>query len=359
MHSYILTGIRMGPLMTLLRKHGFTPSPRNIGRLLFILQNAFWASFHAMREKKVYGEKLKSCTVPDDPVIIIGHWRTGSTFLHQILALDKQFVTPTFFQAVFPESFLVSERYFRPIMGALIGKRPMDNVRLGFDDAQEDEFALVKLTLDSPLLKVIFPGEPGYFINDYQDFNPVQEKKEMWKRQLTAFCTKIRRDSGRIVLLKNPAHSLRIPFLCETFPRARFIHLHRHPYKVVASSLHLWKVIARDNQLKGKPYFPELKEITEGLIKFYSVIERDLAALPDARYCEISYEALETDPMAEVKGIYKALGLEFTGNLEGRIRSFIEKTRDFKKNSYNFDDAQKAQVYHMMKKQFEHYHYKP
>jgi hypothetical protein len=359
MHSYILTGIRIGPLMTLLQKQGFTPSPRNIGRLLFIFQNAFWTSLFTWQENQVYGEKLKSFPVPDDPVFIIGHWRTGSTFLHQILALDEQLVTPKLFQTVFPESFLVAERFYRPIMGALVNKRPMDNVIQGFDDPQEDEFAFVKLTLDSPLLKVIFPTKPGYFLNDFQDFNPVEEKKELWKEQLTTFCTKIRQDSGRIVLLKNPLHSLRIPILCETFPRARFIHLHRHPYKVVASSLHLWKVIARDNQLKGKPYIPELKEVTEGLIKFYSVIERDLAALPHERYCEVSYEALEADPVAEIKGIYKALGLEFTGKLEGSIRSFIEKSRDFKKNSYNFDDAQKAQVYQLMKKQFEHYHYTP
>lgn len=358
MHSYILTGIRIGPLMTLLKKHGFSPTPRNMGRLLFIFQNAFWASFFTWRENKVYGEKLKSCPAPDDPVIIIGHWRTGSTFLHQLLALDEQFISPSVFQTSFPESFMVSERYFRPVMGKLVGKRPMDNVRMNFDDPQEDEFALVKLTADSPLLDVIFPGKPGYFLNDYEDFNPVKEKKVMWKEQITAFCAKIRQDSGRTVLLKNPLHSLRIPFLCETFPGARFIYLHRHPYKVVASSLNLWKVIARDNQLKGKPYFPGLKEITEGLIKFYSVIERDLATLPEKRYCKVSYEALEADPVAEIKGIYKSLGLEFTAAFEGHIRSFLEKERDFKKNSYNFDDEQKAQVFHFMKKQFEHFHYK-
>jgi omega-hydroxy-beta-dihydromenaquinone-9 sulfotransferase len=357
MHSYILTGIRTGPLMKLLQRQGFTPSPRNIGRLLFILQNAFWSSLLTWRENKVYGEKLKSFAVPVDPVFIIGHWRTGSTFLHQVLALDEQFIAPTLFQAAFPESFLAAERYFRPVMGALLSKRPMDNVRLGFDDAQEDEFALVKLTLDSPLLNVVFPEKPGYFINDFQDFNPVMENKEMWKRQIKAFYSKIRRDSGRTLLLKNPAHSLRIPFLCETFPGARFIHIHRHPYKVVASSLHLWKVMARDNQLKGSPYAPDLREVTEGLIKFCSVIGRDLAVLPDERHCEVSYEALEADPVAAVKGIYKALGLEFSGIFESSIRSYAEKVSDFKKNSYNFDDAQKARVYQLMKKQFEQYHY--
>jgi omega-hydroxy-beta-dihydromenaquinone-9 sulfotransferase len=359
MHSYILTGIRTGPLVKLLRRKGFTPTPRNIGRLLFILQNAFWASFFTWRENRVYGEKLKSFTVPDDPVFIIGHWRTGSTFLHQILALDPQFITPTLFQVSFPESFLVSERYFRPVMGALIKQRPMDNVRQGFDDPQEDEFALLKLTTDSPLLNVVIPSKPGYFMNDFQDFNPSIEKKDEWQMRIRSFCTKIRGDSGKTVLLKNPFHSLRIPFLLEAFPRARFIHLHRHPYKVVASSLHLWKVIARDNQLKGKRYSPELKEVTEGLAKFYSVIENDLAAVPRKSRTEVSFEVLEEDPVAAVKVIYKTIGLEFTNLFEDRIHSFMEKTKDFKKNSYDFDDTQKALVYQLMRKQFEHYHYTP
>jgi omega-hydroxy-beta-dihydromenaquinone-9 sulfotransferase len=359
MHSYILTGIRTEPLFTLLRKYGFTPTPRNIGRLMFIFQNSCWTSIHTWREKKIYGEQLKSYPVPDDPVFIIGHWRTGSTFLHQLLALDEQFVTPALFQTVFPESFLVSERFYRPVMAALLNKRPMDNVRQGFYDPQEDEFAFVKLTLDSPLLKLIFPVKPGYFLNDYQDFNPATGKKEMWKSQVRYFCTKICRDSGKTILLKNPFHSLRIPFLCETFPGARFIHLHRHPYKVVPSSLNLWRVMARDNQLKGKPYNPDLKEVTAGLIKFYSVIERDLAAIPPERHCEISYESLEADPVAVVKGIYMALGLEFTGIMESRIRAYLEKARGFNKNMYNFDDEQKKQVYNLMKNQFEQYHYTP
>ena len=171
------------------------------------------------------------------------------------------------------------------------------------------------------------------------------------------FYARVRGDSGKILLLKNPAHSLRIPFLCEIFPKAKFIYLHRHPYKVVASSLHLWKVLAKDNQLKGKPYYPNLQEVTEVLIKFYTVIERDLAALPEGRYCEVSYERMEADPVEEVKRIYNAFRLDFTPDFEGKVRSYLEKQKDFIKNSYNFNEDQKEQVHLMMKKQFEKYHY--
>jgi hypothetical protein len=279
--------------------------------------------------------------------------------LHQLLALDDRWIAPSVFQASFPDSFLVSARYFRPVMSAMIKKRPQDNVKMGFDDPQEDEFALVKLTLDSPLLDIIFPQNPGYFMNERQDFYPSKENEENWKKQMTGFCAKIRQDSGKTILLKNPAHSLRIPMLNEVFPNARFIYIHRHPYKVVASSLHLWKVMAKDNQLKGKPYFPDLKEVTDGLIKFYDVIERELAKLSPDKYFKVSYEDLESDPVIEIKRIYNAFGLVFTTDFDNRISAFLKKEKDFQKNSYNFDDEQKAQVVQLMKKQFEQYHYKP
>ncbi len=359
MHSYILTGIRMGSLMKLLRRNGLTPTPRNVGRLIFLLQNAFWASFHTWRENKRYRRILSSFPVPDEILIIIGHWRTGTTFLHQLLAQDPQLITPSLFQVGFPECFLSSEKYYRPLIGMLVKKRPMDNVKLGFDDAQEDEFALVRLNLESPLLDVVFPQGNDFFLNHYEDFNPPPEKKEMWKKNLITFCSKIRRDSGRIMLLKNPFHSLRIPLLLETFPNAKFIHLHRHPYAVVASSLHLWTVMAKDNQLKGKPYVPTLEEVTDCLVKFYRVISKEAEKLPDSRYCEVSYETLEKNPIAEIMNIYQKMNLPYTDTYKSNINSFLEKTKDFKKNAYFFSDEAKKRVYQKMKMIFEQYNYKP
>jgi hypothetical protein len=348
----------MGPLVRVLNTKGFTPSLRNIGRILFVFQNAFWASLHTWREKKLYGKEEKSYARPTDAVIIIGHWRTGSTYLQQLLSQDSRLITPGLFQVTFPDCFRSAEKYFRPIMGRMVKKRPMDQVKMGFNDPQEDEFAVLKLTQDSPLMDIVFPSKPGYFISHYEDFNPLPEHREMWKEKLLDFCARICRDSGRMILLKNPVHSLRIPYLMEVFPGARFIHIHRHPYKVAASTMHLWKVMARDNQLKGKTYFPTLEEVAEGMEKFYSVIGRDAALLPEGRYCEVSYEELEKDPKGEIKKIYSLLGLEYTKDFEDRIRSFRESTRDFRKNSYTFGDAEEEVVFEKMKNVFEKYDYK-
>lgn len=357
MHSYILTGMRMGPFAGLLRKHGFTASPKNILRLLFIFQNSLWASFFAWREKVIFGKEIEKYPVPDEAVFIIGHWRTGSTFLHQLLASDPRFVAPSLFQVTFPESFLVSARFFRPVMGKVLKYRPMDRVELGFDDPQEDEFALLKLTGSSPLLEVIFSGRKEFFLNGYTTPHPPGNEKEHWQKQFRYFCRKITRGSGKIPLLKNPFHSLRIPLLLETFPNARFIHIHRHPYQVLASSMHLWKVMADDNQLKGKPYQPGLQEVAEGLRLFYDRIGEDLKLVPEGRGCEVAYEDLERDPAGEIKRIYEALGWEFTRETGDGIRAHLDRTRHFKKNSYIFGGAEKAVARQVLARQFEKYHY--
>lgn len=357
MHSYILTGIRTGPLVRLLREYGFTPSLKNAGRLLFIFQNSLWASFFAWRERKVFGQEIEKYPVPDDPVFIIGHWRTGSTFLHLLLAHDRQFIAPSLFQVTLPEGFMVSERYYRPVIGAMVKHRPMDNVVLSFDDPQEDEFALLKLTGDSPLKTLIFPDGAGYFIRGSKSFNPSERTKEHWQTQFRNFCKKVVRASGKKLLLKNPVHSLRIPLLLETFPNARFIHIHRHPYKVAASSLNLWKIMATDNQLKGKPYFPSLEEVLDGMDLFYEEIAKGLAVLPEGRYCEVAFEALEQSPVEEIAKLYARLGLHFNEDFENRLKAYLERTRDFRKNSYIFGDAEKKIVYERLKKHFQHYQY--
>ena len=159
--------------------------------------------------------------------------------------------------------------------------------------------------------------------------------------------------------MKNPLHSLRISLLTEIFPKVKFIHIHRHPYQVVPSTVHLWKVMARNNQLKGKKYFPTVEEVAAGLDKFYTVIEKDLQAIPAGRRTEVSYEKLVGDPLSEIKRIYLELGLEYSGEFERSLLTFLNLNRDFKKNSYTFGDEDKAIVFNRMKRHFDHYHYIP
>ena len=60
-----------------------------------------------------YGRQVRRVDVPDDPIFIIGHWRTGTTMLHELLALDARHRCPSTYESLVAES-LSAERALRP-----------------------------------------------------------------------------------------------------------------------------------------------------------------------------------------------------------------------------------------------------
>ena len=94
-------------------------------------------------EKLLYSGLISRTALPQDPVFIVGHPRTGTTLLHNTLATDtKNFYFCNTFCAGFPSSFLWFESLGKLLFSGVIEKsRPMDNMPLHFDLPQEDECA--------------------------------------------------------------------------------------------------------------------------------------------------------------------------------------------------------------------------
>src|SRR5690606_26880326 len=105
----------------------------------------------------IWGRRLRSCSLHGPPIFIIGHWRSGTTLLHELLVLDERLSSPSTFQCFAPHHFLLTEWFFRGFCRWLLpGQRPMDNMAAGWDRPQEDEFALVNLGLPSPYRRIAF-----------------------------------------------------------------------------------------------------------------------------------------------------------------------------------------------------------
>ncbi|EFJ40116.1 hypothetical protein VOLCADRAFT_108333 [Volvox carteri f. nagariensis] len=106
----------------------------------------------------LFSRAVSSQPLHPEPLFILGHPRSGTTHLHNLLATDPRFAFATTFHAGFPSSFLTLE----PIRGLLTGllerRRPMDNMALHWDLPAEDEIAVNVLTGgDSPYLALVFP----------------------------------------------------------------------------------------------------------------------------------------------------------------------------------------------------------
>jgi hypothetical protein len=349
-HSYLLAGISSGKLLRLLSRNGFTPYPKYLLRILFLLQGSFFASIFNRIEKRKLEKQLDAYSMPDDPVFIIGHWRTGTTFLHQLMALDENLATPSVLQVSAPGSFLISEKYYKPVMAKVMKPtRPMDNVKLDALQPQEDEYALIKLTLDSPLEKIVFPENQKYFLLD-DDFYPKKIKR--WKSSFKSFCKRVSFTTGKRLLLKNPFHSMRIPLLLEMFPNAKFVHIYRHPLEVIPSTIHMWDVVGRENVLKGKATKPKVEEVVLVFDRIMKTIRKNLTLVPENAKIEISFRELENNPMQTLESIYDKLEIGASPNFKERVKDWLVETGAYQKNKYLLSEAEKQVIEKSLKKYF-------
>ena len=109
----------------------------------------------------LYGEEIARTPIDHAPIFIIGHWRAGTTLLHELLVLDERHGYPNTYQCLDPNHFLLTETFFRRWMRFLMpSHRPMDNMPAGWERPQEDEFALCMLGQPSPYLAIAFPNNP-------------------------------------------------------------------------------------------------------------------------------------------------------------------------------------------------------
>ncbi len=96
-------------------------------------------------ERIMINPRFKKKSIVTDPIFIIGHWRSGTTHLHNLLCKDPQMGYITTYQSVFPDTLFnkLGRFLFKGFSSLLIpGKRQGDNVKLGPSLPQEEEFAL-------------------------------------------------------------------------------------------------------------------------------------------------------------------------------------------------------------------------
>ena len=356
--AYLIAGIRLSGFLKLVINNGITLYPKYIVRFLFLFQNGVWASIFHRKEQKLFGHKIENQTLSDNPVIIIGHWRTGSTFLHQLLSIDANFVTSTVFQASLPDSFLSSRKSYEPIMSRMIkGTRPMDQVKLGLDEPLEDEYAIFRLSGFSPLEQIIFPKKGNYFLKNYPGFLPKMEKLGEWKKALILFYKKLLVYNNQIILIKNPFHSTRLNVLNDIFPNARYIHIIRHPYKVVPSTQRMWDIVGSQNSMNRNWMKPSIKEVSEIYNQMLEEIDQAKNNLPEKRFYEVKFEDFENNPKEEIKSIYNHFGLQYSDKLDLSLDDFLSTIKDYKKNEYTLSNEVKTDISEVLKPWMIKYNY--
>jgi omega-hydroxy-beta-dihydromenaquinone-9 sulfotransferase len=334
-HNY-LAGITAGRWWKLLRDNRFAVDPVYWHRAAFITASSVLNSMYALREQRRYGDRIRDVQITQPPLFILGHWRSGTTLLHYLLAQDDQLFTfANTYQVINPTTFLTTEEVNSRRFAAMVpDTRPMDNMRLSFQTPQEDEFAPLLLTFLSPYLGVSFPRREEDYLRYLSLRDVPREDVQRWQSALLWFCKKLTLRQPRSLLLKSPPHTARIRWLLELFPDARFIHIHRHPYRVFQSQRHYFDTAMWYTYLQR----PDVDRIDEGILRrcnvLYDAYWDDLPRVPEQQFCEVSFAALEADPVGEVARIYRHLRLPGWDGLQPKLAAYVHSLHGYRKNAY-------------------------
>lgn len=280
-----------------------------------------------------------------DPIFIIGHWRSGTTYLHKLFSLDPEMYTPTLFDVALPDSCLTSYKFYKPIFRRTVPKlRPMDNVKMSIDEPQEDEYAYYRLTGFSPLERLIFPKTKGYFLLGYQSYLPQSEALVSWEQSVKTFLFKLYLKSGKPIVSKNPFNAMRILELQAMFPNAKFINITRDPFKVVPSTRFMFGIVQEQNALNTNHKYPSMEEVARVLKTFNEKIAEDSKKIRNGNFHQLKFEDLEKNPIEVMRTLYKNMGLEFSENFIVNISKFLEESSGYQKNSFELKKEDEDQI---------------
>lgn len=329
----LLGSLTLGDWLKLLRENRFAIAPSRIPRAVAITLNAAQNSAIRVLDRRRTGPRLEGVAV-EPPLFLLGHWRNGTTHLHNLLAVDRRFAFPTTYRALFPHTFLTTEKLNARLMGFFLPEtRPMDNVEWSMTSPQEDEFALCVSSLLSPCMGWIFPGRREHY-DRYLTFRGVPEAEvRRWREEFLRFLRKLTFNDGRPLILKSPPHTGRIRLLLEMFPGAKFVHIHRDPYAVFPSSRKTFRVNSLMSSLQH-PAGDDDAWVLRQYRAMYDAFFEERGLIPAGHFHEVGFERLEADPIGEVGRIYGALRLPDFRPVEPALRHYVESIAGYTKNTF-------------------------
>ncbi len=338
-------GMTLGIWLKLLARNRFAVSPSRIPLAAAITGFTAMNSVLRVVQESIYSRKANATEIEHAPLFIVGHWRSGTTLLHELLMQDPRHTYANTIQCFAPHHFLLTEKIFTRMLAFLLpAKRPMDNMAAGWSRPQEDEFAIANLGIPSPYLSIAFPRR-GPVFPKYLDLTQLDAKQlREWQDAMLWFLRRVTYRTNRRIVLKSPPHTARIRTLLEMFPDARFVHIVRDPYTLFPSTVRMWRSLnqVQGLQVQGDEWLDEY--VLDCLPRMYDRFEEDRSLIAPNRFFEVRYEDLVDDPMPQVRALYDQLELGDFGEASTRVLSYLDAARDYKTNRYDLPPETHALV---------------
>lgn len=324
-----------------------------------------FASPFTLLQFLLYEQRIKNTAVSKDPVFILGHYRTGTTYLQKLMASDRRFGSLTNYDSLFPNTNLIFGRKMRQLFQHIINTLKIKNpffhnsiVQLA-EAAEEDDYLMNKASPYTAYWGLVFPKRWREWLNGSKQFMN-QEYYDGWKR---AYMKTIKyatfKNKGKQLVLKSPPNTERIGILLEMFPNAKFIYIYRNPFHLYYSILNMWKTAILKYYSLQKISDEDLDEIIFGhsiyLVEQYI---KDKKLIPEGNLIEISYEELKADSLSTMRKIYSKIELPDVELTAHSLRLEIEKEKGYQNFQYHFCDKTLKKIEERWGKYIQEWDYK-
>jgi hypothetical protein len=288
------------------------------------LQRMLCNRLQLVEDRKRHPEIAAEVVAP--PLFITGLPRSGTTFLHALLAQDPAHRSPRVWEVMFPSPPPEQATYDSDPRILKVEKQ------LKFIDVLMPDFKSVHL-IDARLPQECiaitnhefksYTFESMYAVHSYKawhdrlDKRPVYEYHRRFLQHLQWRCP------GKCWVLKAPSHLLTLEALFQVYPDARIVLTHRDPLKVLASCASFTEVLrgAFTDHIDKESLGQEVRQRWESGAQLAVDWRRDQT---DRRFLDVYYLDLVRDPMGMVRRIYDYFGMELTPEAEQAMNKFMQ-----------------------------------
>tara|TARA_Y100000741_G_scaffold124931_1_gene94170 strand:+ start:947 stop:2065 length:1119 start_codon:yes stop_codon:yes gene_type:complete len=290
-----------------------------------------------MRSKLHNFMKDKVLPSPADPIFVTGLPRSGTTFLFNLLALDKNHRSPKYWEIMSPlpltkNNFDIKIREWKinaelKFARTIIPKlKSMHHIR-----AQTPEECELLATINVRSFVYMCMANVPEYVEYLKDCS--FESVFMWHKKFFQMLELNGRPERW--LLKDPSHIGHIPEILSTYPNAKFINIHRSPMESIASFCSLAKNI-RSAFSKNV----NKKEIGAVILDFWQhSLNKGIDAkeeLSEDQFIDLSYSNFINNPLLAIKDIYEKFGLYIDIETENRMKQYLMNQTKIKKQKHNY-----------------------
>lgn len=290
-----------------------------------------------------------------NPVFILGHPRSGTTFFHRLLTQTDEFPTFELWEIMVPS--LTGRKLLRPFVeriGGAFRKEAYHNADAMFSDGAhdtgahsvEEEELLLNLKLDTQMFTFLTPlafDEEDWIEVVFSDHQSLERRRGSTRFLRECFKRHIYETGKGQILAKMPYSTLRIKSLMAEFPDAKFIYLVRSPYDTIPSHLSLHRSFfanrwGLDNIEPAalKRYYQRRYRHNVDLYRYFYDLHKS-GELPEDKVKVIRYDLFLSDLENAFNELIEFTGIEVSDALRQRIKEQAQKQKVYKRGHKNLD----------------------